>query len=416
MVKPVIASRNVQKRGGSMAIGRAEALLRKPGQTARPTFLEIFFDLVFVFALTRITQRLVEDLTTERRIILSEAGQTLVLLLATYMVWLATALITDLYDPQRPEIQLLVAAAMFGALLMAVALPEAFGERSLLFAGAYVGIHLVRGLFFVPALRGHPAQLRAIRVFFWFCLSAVPWIAGALVGPEARGVLWTVAIALDYAGFALRQPTPKLGPQPAAGMSVEPEHLSERYRLFFTIALGELILAIGGAYSQGALTTGSTVAFVASFATTALLWRIYIYRAGELLPAAIAAAREPARLATLSAPAHLLMLAGIVAISAGMELVIEHPFGSTDPAWIAFMFGGALLFLAGRAVFEYSVFGRVSRSRVFGIVTLAVLAPAMKLAPPLVIALVPALVLTGVAVSDTIRGRGRPEEPPAPPR
>jgi low temperature requirement protein LtrA len=332
------------------------------------------------------------------------------------MVWLATALLTDLYDPQRPEIQMLVAAAMFGALLMAVAVPEAFGERSLLFAGAYVAIHLVRGLFFVPALHGHPAQLRAIRVFFWFCLSAVPWIAGALVGPAGRGVLWTLAIALDYAGFALRQPTPRLGRQPMSGMAVEPEHISERYRLFFTIALGELILSIGGAYSQGDLTTGSTVAFVASFATTALLWRIYIYRAGELLPAAIAAAREPARLATLSAPAHLLMLAGIVAISAGMELVIQHPFGSTDPAWIAFMFGGALLFLAGRAIFEFSVFGRVSRSRVFGIATLAVLAPAMKLAPPLATAVVPALVLAGVAVSDTLRGRGNPDERPSPPR
>jgi low temperature requirement protein LtrA len=399
-----------------MATSWAAELLRKPGQPQRATFLELFFDLVFVFALTRVSQRLVEDITSQRRIVLTEAGQTLLLLLALYMVWQITALVTDWYDPQRPEIQLVVVATMLGSLVMAAALPEAFATWGAIFAGAYVAIHLGRGLFLVPALRGHPAQRRAARVLFWFSLSAVPWIIGALF-PEsvARGVLWTVAVAMDYTGLALRWPTPRLGRVPVSEMPVDPEHLSERYRQFFIIALGELILETGVAYSQSGFAAGSNAAFVVSFATTALLWRIYIYRAGQLLPAALGKAREPARLARFSIPAHLLMIAGIVVIAPGIELVITHPFGHTDPAWKAFILGGPALFLAGRAIIEYVVFGRVSRSRLVGVLVLGACAPVTRLLPPLVVMIAPALVLAGIAASDVSRAKGRPAEPPAPP-
>jgi low temperature requirement protein LtrA len=407
---------NRAETGELMATSRAAALLRKPGQPQRATFLELFFDLVFVFALSRVSQRLVEDLTSQRRIVLTEAGQTLLLLLAVYVVWFATASITDLYDPQRPEIQLLIVATMFGSLVMAVALPAAFSDRGLVFAGAYVAIHLGRGLFFVPLLRRHPAQRRAVRVLFWFAVSAVLWIAGALF-PEsvARGVLWTLAIGVDYTGVALRWPTPGLGRAPRSELPVVAEHLAERYRQFFTIALGELILVTGVAYSGGGFGAGPTAAFVVAFATTVLLWRIYIYRAGQLLPAAIAGASEPGRLVGLSTPAHLLMVAGIAVIAAGIELVITHPLGHTDPAWIAVILGGPALFLAGRALFEYAVFARVSWDRPIGVLVLAVVSPAMILVPPLVVAIAAALVLAGVAVSDAARARGGPPEPPTPP-
>jgi low temperature requirement protein LtrA len=399
-----------------MTTGRGADLLRKPEQPPRATFLELFFDLVFIFALTRVSLRLVEDLTSERRIALTEAGQTLLLLLALWMVWLATALIADLYDPQRPEIQLLIVATMFGALVMAVALPEAFGTRGLIFATAYVAIHIGRGLFLVLALRGHEAQRRAARVLFWFGVSAVPWIAGALL-PEgaARGVLWTLAVAVDYTGAALGLPAPRLGRSTASELPVVGEHLSERYRQFFIVALGEPILITGLVYSRGGFTPGRNAAFVVAFATTVLLWRIYIYRAGQLLAAAIEAAPHPGRLAVWSSFAHLLMVAGIVAIAVGDELVIAHPLGHTDPAWIAVILGGPALFIAGRALFQYGVFGRVSRSRVIGVFVLAALSPAMILVPPLAVAIAATLVLAMIAVIDAAVTRGRPLEQPSPP-
>jgi low temperature requirement protein LtrA len=173
---------------------------------------------------------------------------------------------------------------------------------------------------------------------------------------------------------------------------------------------------MGFAFSGGGFETGRTAAFVVSFATTVLLWRIYIYRAGELLPAAIAAARDPGRLARSASFAHLLMVAGVVAIAVGYELVITHPFGHTDTAWIAVILGGPALFLVGRAIFEHAVFARVSRSRLIGLVVLTAIAPAMVLVPPLVVAVAAALVLVGIAVTDAARARGRPPEPPSTPR
>ena len=385
-------------------------LLRKPGEARRSNFLELFFDLVFVVALAQLSEGLIQDLSW------AGAFQTLVLLLAMWWIWTITAWTTDLYDPQRPAIQLLVTATMLGSLAMVVTLPDAFGERGLVFAGVYVAIHIGRQLFLALALRGHELQRRTIRLLFWFGVSAVPWIAGALVPGTARGVLWTVAVAVDYTGGVLRFPTPKLGPSPRSEWSVGAEHLAERYRQLFIIALGELILVTASSLSGSGFAADRTVAFVVSFIGTALFWRIYIHPAGELLPAAIAAARDPDRLARSALVAHLIMLAGIVATAVGDELVIAHPFGHTQPAWVAILLGGPALFLAGLARFEYGVFSRVSRNRPIGLLVLAALTPAMLFMPPLVAALAAATVLAGIAVTDAARARGRPPEPPSPPR
>jgi hypothetical protein len=109
------------------------------------------------------------------------------------------------------------------------------------------------------------------------------------------------------------------------------------------------------------------------------------------------------------------MVAGIVAISVGAQLVIEHPFGHTQPAWVAVILGGPVLFLAGRAIFEYAVFGRVSRDCVAGVLVLAAISPATIFLPPVLVAAAAALVLAGIAVADAARARGRPPEPPSPP-
>jgi low temperature requirement protein LtrA len=306
---------------------------------------------------------------------------------------------------------------MSGSLVMAAALPEAFGPRGLGFAGAYVAVHLIRGLILVPALRGHQAQRRAAGVLLWFVASAVPWIVGA-VFPEGplRAALWTLAIAIDYTGAILFYPAPwirRTGPQ----WPVVAAYLSERYRQFFIIALGELILVTGitfsGRYFAGASTSA---AFAVAFVTTVLLWRIYIFRAGELLSSAIGAAADQGHLVRQALLAHVLMVAGIVAIATGYELVITHPTGQIDPAWVGVIFGGPVLFLAGRALFEYAVFARVSRSRLVGVLVLAGTSPAMVYLSPLVAAITSAVVLAGVATADTLRARGRPLEPPSPAR
>ncbi|WP_444947923.1 low temperature requirement protein A [Micromonospora ureilytica] len=394
---------------------RAASLLRKPGQPQRPSLLELFFDLVFVFALNRVSQRLVEELT-ERRVVLVEAGETLLLLLAFMVLWFVTAWVTDLYDPQRPQLQLLVYTAMLGALVMAVAVPQAFGDRGLAFAGAYVAVHIIRGLVIVPILRGHEAQRRAAGVFFWFTLSAVPWIAGAVVTDLARGLLWTLAIAIDCAALLLFYPAPWSRPTQQR-WPVLAEYLSERYRQFFIIALGELILTTGSAYSDTSFRhVGPATAFAVAFVTTVLLFRVYLFRAGQLLPEAIRVAAKPAYLIREAFLAHVLMVVGIVGVAVGYEIVIVHPFGHTNTAWILVVLGGPMLFLIGRALVEHAVFDRVSHSRVIGALTLAGASPFMILLPPLAVAVTAVVVLAGIAASDAVHARGRPPERPHPPK
>ncbi|SIM57954.1 Low temperature requirement protein LtrA [Micromonospora cremea] len=391
-----------------MTTSAAGELLRRPGDP-RAAFLELFFDLVFVLALARLSQALLDHLTW------SGAYQTLVLLLALWWVWSRTSGVTDRFDPQRPSIQLLVIASMLGTLVMAAAVPEAFGERGLVFAGAYVAILIGQALYFKIALRGHEAQRAFVRLLFWSGISAVPWIAGALAHDTARVALWTLAVAVDYTATALLLPTPGFGRMRAAELAILGEHLAERYRQFFIIALGELILVTGLALSRSGFEADRSAAAVVSFAAIVLLWRIYIYRAGQLLAAALTAARDPLRVGLLAVYAHVVMVAGIVVTAVGEEVVIAHPLVHTQPSWVAVILGGPALFLAGRALFEYLVFGRVSRDRTIGLLVLAAAAPAMLLVPPLVAALAATAVLAGIAVADAARARGRPPEAPSPP-
>ncbi|MFI7575571.1 low temperature requirement protein A [Micromonospora sp. NPDC049497] len=374
------------------------------------TLLELFFDLVYVVALALISRGMVVDLDWH------SAAEALVLLAAIWWTWAITTLVTDMYDPERPEIKLLITAVMFGALLMTTAIPEAFGARGLIFAGTYVAIHLGRGLFLMPTVRHDPqTRRRAARIFIWFAVSAVPWIGGAFVSGDGRLALWVLALSIDYLGFRVAYPVPGLGAVPDEARSVTAEHLSERYQQFFIIALGDAILTIGTMFSLDHSETENVAAFTAAFYTTLLLWRIYVHKSGELLPLAIATSRQPSRFLHTAPYTHLLMVAGVVTTAAGFELLLHHPGGRTPPAWAAVILGGPALFLVGRALFEYEVFSRVSLSRPGGLLALLTAAPAVLFLPPWTAALAAMLVLAGVAIADARRSWGRPPEEPVPP-
>ncbi|MEU8301820.1 low temperature requirement protein A [Micromonospora sp. NPDC048909] len=397
------------------------SLLRKRESPQRPTFLELFFDLVYVFALTRIVHELVLDytrghvadtLTTS----LSENGETLLLLLALWWIWTQTAWMTSRFDPFQPAIQFVVVATMFGSLLLAVAISGALAETGVLFASTYVAIQVGRSLFFVLTLRGHGLRRVNMLALVWFGASAVPWLVGAFAPELTRNSLWTLALVIDYLGGRLGWPVPRLGRSQVSPWAVAGEHLAERYWQLVIVALGETILTSGSSLLRGPIVAERTLALALSFLTTVLLWRIYFYRAGQILGEAIAASADPARLGRSAELSHLLMVAGIVATSAGSELILIDPTGHAKPAWVGAILGGPALYLAGRSVFEHVAFARVSRPRPIGILILAALAPVMVGLPPLWVAAAAAAVLLGVAVSDGIRAHGRPLEQASPPR
>ncbi|MEE6262439.1 low temperature requirement protein A [Plantactinospora sonchi] len=391
-----------------MTSDQAVGLRRRDEGPQRATLLELFLDLVFVAALALTSGKLASDLSW------TGAFQSLVLLMAVWWVWSVTALTTDLYLSQRPPIYLMTISVMFGTMLMAAALPEAFARDAAVFVGAYVAIHLGRNVFLLPALQGRQEHRHAARFFFWFTVSAVPWLAGAVVSGPARGLLWAAALVVDYGAAAVRYPTPWLGRVPRSQYSLAAEHLAERYQQFFTLALGDLILVTSLTYAGTGFAPDRTAAFVLGFATAVLLWQIYVQRAGALLQAAIEASREPGRLIRSAPYTHLLMVAGVVVAAAGAETVIAHPTGDTTAGLVGVVLGGPALFLVGRARFEYEVFHRVSPSRLVALILLVLAAPVMMFVPPLGVAVFGNLVLVGIAVADLLRAHGRPPEPPSP--
>jgi low temperature requirement protein LtrA len=196
------------------------------------------------------------------------------------------------------------------------------------------------------------------------------------------------------------------------------EYLAERHRSLFIIGLGEAVLAIGSALAGRGFTTQQTAAFVVTFLLAALIWRLYIFRAGEDIAPAIAASANPNALSNLVSYTHLIMIAGVVVGSVGDVLVIQHPFGHPRAAWTITILGGTALFLIGRTTLEYLTFGRVWPAWIIWLVALACLVPPMLFLPPLVTAIATGALLTGIVIAAIrIHLREHPTvSPPAPPR
>jgi low temperature requirement protein LtrA len=374
----------------------------------RPAFLELFFDLVYVLALIVLAQKLLHRLTW------SNAGQTLLLLLAFTLIWTLTVWAADAFDLNRPVVQAQIIGVMFGSLVMAAAVPQAFERHGLLFVVAYLSIHFGSSLYYIALTRQTNLTRRSWRILFWLALSAPFLFAGAFVGGTPRGVLWTVALAIEYAGAALGWPTRIVVRLPYQEWPLVGERVSERYREFVIIALGVAIFLIASTFSGGNFTMGRGEAFVVMFLITVITWRIYIHRAGEKLTSAIASATHRSRYTEFAALAHLVMVMGVLLMGVADQLVIRRPFGATPAAWGTVLLGGPAVFLVGRGLLDYTVFSRISRSRPVGLVLLAGLAPVIHLMAPVAVAAAVLVIMLAVGVSNLITVRTSPPSP-APP-
>jgi low temperature requirement protein LtrA len=381
--------------------------LRQAEAPPHPTFLELFFDLAFIFALFQVSRTLTQHLDW------AGAAQDLVLFVTVWRVWFTTTWVTNRLDQGWWPVQVMVILTLTGGLILAAALPGAFGSDGLIFAGVSVGIRAGRSLFLALVLRGHDMHRIAVGSLVWSGVSAPAWIAGGLTHGVARVVLWALAVAVDYFALSLNFRIP--GGSRLQEAPVAAEHLAERYRQIFIIALGELIVSSALALSSQGFNRARTAAFLITVATTVLLWRIYIHRSGQLLSAAFAARLVSSRMARWAGHIHLVMVAGLVITAVGDQLVIVHPSPTTPPTWAVVILGGPALFLVGRCGTEYLVFARVSADRIIGVLVLATLTLVALHLEPLATDATATLVLAGIAVTDARRDRRRPAEPPAPP-
>ncbi|MEV1145255.1 low temperature requirement protein A [Micromonospora sp. NPDC049799] len=405
--------------GGRNDAPGAENLLRGPEQSRQANFLELFFDLVLVFALKGVVDRVTPDLLSDEPVIRwASLLYALVLVLPLLWLWTTTAHITSRFDPRHQGIQLMVLASAFGLLLMTTSLLDAFIGRGLAFAMPYVLLQLGRPLILAVMLRGHvPLQDLYRRSAAWSVVSAVPWVVGGIVQDEARVLLWMLAITFDLVGARVGWFVPRLTRRSISPWAMHGgHHLAERYQQLLLIALGESVLAVGTTYTVLPASVSGTVGLVVAFITTVLLWRIYFYRSGQVLAEAVTMARDRLDIGRRTGAAHMIMVIGILLVAIGHEVVQKRADADQQAAWLMTILGGPALFLLGRIRLERIVFDRLSARRIVGIVLLLALALPLMFTTPLAAAVTASLVLLGIAVADARRAADRPDEAPAPPR
>ena len=312
--------------------------------------MELFFDLVFVFAVTQLSHYLLEHHT------LMGAAQTLVMFLAVWWAWVYTAWATNWLDPERAPVRLVLGGVMLLSLILSSAIPGAFGPHGIHFALAYVSIQVGRTLYTAWAkgewAKGGSLNLTRATIYF---LAATPlWIAGGLdPDPERRLLWWIAALVVEYSGPSMFFRVPGLGRSTADDWDISGEHMAERAALFIIISLGEGILVTGATFSELEPSMATVLAFVSAFVASVAMWWIYFdvgaRRGSELIehdstPGLIGRAAYTY--------AHIPIVAGIIVLAVADEQALVHPSGHTEPFFLAALLGGAILFIGGNMIFK----------------------------------------------------------------
>jgi low temperature requirement protein LtrA len=362
-----------------------------PNQHSRVTNAELFFDLVFVFAVTQLSHMLLGRFTP------LGAVQVTLLFLAVWWVWVYTTWVTNWLDPDQTPVRILLFLLMLGGLVLSTSIPTAFEGRGLWFAGAYAAMQVGRTLFWLLATPSHRTLVRhnAIRILVWLCGSAVFWILGGLAEGETRLWLWIAALAIEYISPVARFWTPGLGFSSMEAWTVEGGHMAERCAGFIIIALGEAIVVDGATFAELTWTPANVTAFLAALVGSIAMWWIYFHRGAEAGSEMISKSAQSGRVARLAYTyLHMPIVAGIILTAVADELVLKHPNGHSDPKTVLSAVGGPVLFLVGTILFKHAIRGFLQLSHGVGIIAFAVLAWfARDLSPVMLSALTTAILV-----------------------
>ena len=333
------------------------SLLRSRGShdSGKVGMIELFFDLVFVFAVTQLSHSLLAHLS------LAGALQATLLLVAVWWVWIFTSWVTNWLDPERTPVRLGLFVLMLAGLLLSVSIPKAFTERGLLFAGAYVFMQVGRTLFALWAVRSESRSLSRnfLRILVWMLFSGLFWIGGGLLEGPQRLACWTLALVIELISPSLFFWVPGLGRSTLADWNVEGNHMAERCGLFVIIALGESLLVTGATFAELPFSAEGLAAFLVAVLGSIALWWIYFDTGAERAHHRIVQASDPGRQARLAYTyLHVLIIAGVIVSAVADELVLVHP-GHASTAGIAAIIGGPLLYLLGNALFKWVTSERI---------------------------------------------------------
>ena len=371
------------------ATGRFRAVLRSEG---RVTPLELFFDLVFVLALTQCTALMADDPTWQG------LARGLLVLGVLWWSWVGYSWLTSVVNPEEGMVRIAIFAVMAALLVASLCVPTAFGDNGLLFACAYAVVRIGHILLFVIASRDDPGLRHAVfGLGISTGVSTALLVAASFTDGALQGALWALALALDMGGVLLIDPS---------GWRLEPTHFAERHALIVIIALGESIVAIGvGAGAD--VDAGVVAAAVLGTAVAGALWWLYFDIVALVAERRLSNA-EPGRERNAIGRdsfsyLHFPMVAGIVLIALGMKKTLGDVGDPLKLVPAVATLGGAALYLLAHVAFRWRNVHRLSVQRLLCAVLLLALIPAAVKLPALATIALLAAALAALIAYETVR-------------
>ncbi len=350
--------------------------MTEPEVEKRVSWAELFFDLVFVVAVTRVSA-LIEDDHTWGGIL-----RAVIVFVPVYWTWVGMAVQTNLLDTSRPLMRIRMFAVALCGIFMAISMPDAYGSLGTLFACSYWAARIILATNQVGSIRAgrfsglNPSMAAAV-------VTGPLLVIGSLFEGGTRELIWGLVALLDLS-------TPRIFRSRMAAMHVNAAHLTERFGLFVLIALGESVVSIA------TLTTGidvpTGVAVAAAFALSCGLWWVYFHFAADAMRHSLTTARVQLDITRLVLSyGHLAFIAAIIVVAVGLHDAIAHPTEHLHWAIAGLLFGGTAMFLATFGFTRWTMFHLMSWTR---LIAATVVLAVMPIAP-----LVPALAsLIGLAV------------------
>jgi low temperature requirement protein LtrA len=334
----------------------------RDGERVSP--LELFFDLVFVLAITQCTALMADQPNW------TGLGRALVVLGLLWWAWVGYAWLTSVIDPESGSSRLVIFAAMAALLIASLCVPDAFGDLGLTLAIALIVVRTAHIAVFVIASREDPGFRHSTTGLA--CTTAIAGailVAGTFLDPPAQLAVWVAALAFDMAGPAFID---------TRGWRLVPEHFAERHGLILIVALGESIVAIGVG-AEGSVDTGVIVAAVLGVALAAAMWWMYFDVAALAATERLVSMHDVKERNELARDAysylHLPLVAAIVLVAFGLKTTIAHIDEPLHWESAAALAGGTALYVLGHVAFKYRTLHTISYQRLVTAIVLAALIP-----------------------------------------
>jgi len=355
----------------------------------RVTWAELFFDLVFVFAVTEVSSLLHDHHGA------SWVLRALIVFVPLYWSWVGTSVLANTQDLTSAASRIGIFAVGLCGLFMALAVPDAYGDRGVLFGCAYLGARIVLAFMM---FRNIPFAINPIAV--GLCVSGPLILVGGFAHGNAREAIWAVAAVIDLS-------SPTILRNRLRSMRFDPGHLAERFGLFLIIAMGESVVAIGGPAAQSEhLTAGVLWAVAAAFVLTCALWWVYFHFAADAMRYALTTAQVQTHIARhVMTYGHLLLIASVISIAVGMRESVVHPGHHLSWGVSGLLVGGCALYLASYGYTRWAMFKLVSTTRLTAAAVTLVLLPIAPHVPALAALILVAAVLVVLNVVEYLRVR-----------